>query len=40
MRCLLDTGVLMLTFNTNDFRRYRGITALTPKEFLQRAAVP
>lgn len=31
---------LMLTFNTNDFRRYPAITALTPQEFLQSAAVP
>lgn len=31
---------MILTFNTNDFRRYRGITALTPREFLQRVAIP
>jgi hypothetical protein len=31
---------MVLTFNTNDFRRYRGITALAPNEFLQQAAVP
>ena len=31
---------LILTFNTIDFRRYPGITALTPSEFLQSAAVP
>ncbi|HET6881496.1 MAG TPA: PIN domain-containing protein [Pirellulales bacterium] len=36
---LVSKVPLMLTLNTNDFRRYRGITAVTPKEFLQQAAV-
>lgn len=27
---------MMLTFNTSDFRRYRGITALTPGEIAAR----
>lgn len=37
---LVSQVPIVLTLNTHDFRRYSGITALTPKEFLQWAAVP